>query len=90
MLLKVTSSLSKKVKRGQGGRQVWIPQMHSLVRWHRNRLGKTDCVGPPSLMQKKAASEAGSQIPEKGVMIVSVEKQNVPDVEHLNPVIHNW
>lgn len=37
---------------------------------------------------KRLLLEAGSQIPEKGVMIVSVEKQNVPEVEFLNPVIH--
>lgn len=46
--------------------------------------------GSPSSCGKRLLLEAGSQIPEKGVMIMSVEKQNVPEVEFLNPVIHHW
>lgn len=44
----------------------------------------------PSSCGKGLLLEASSQIPEKGVMMMSVEKQNVPEVEFLNPVIHKW
>lgn len=44
---------------------------------------------PPS-HGKRLLLEEESQIPGQRVIFVPVEKQNVPEVEFWNPVIHNW
>lgn len=90
MLLEITSTLTKKVRRGQGGRAVWgsadalFSQMaKEQIRW--NRL-----CGVSFPHTEKALLQEGSQLPEKKVMSMPVRKQIVPKVELSNSVIYDW
>lgn len=78
MLLKITPSLSRKVKRGQGGKVAL--QMHFLVRCHRNRLGNQTLWGLCPSHGKRLLEEGSQMLGNRG-MFMPMEKQNVPEVE---------